>query len=382
MSKIKANIFIGYALTTFGSLLSTFVGFDQIFKFYDSSVLALAFSLSYKTFFVAIVVALSKKIVSKFGLTKTVVVTQGIGMLGNFCLIFAIRNSDKTAAWAAIGLSSIPGIFLVNALTETFKFLSTNETQFRKLQSARGMLSGLMFLTAGLVFPLIANSVPVDAIVAFDLVTYVVAAALFAGFLKEFTTTGPVNVSCVKTNIPIIHYWKSLISLIISYCLVAIPPMISASQSSHRVFLRVDSRWAHYFWALEAAAFMISNFIYHFSVKKLPQVSFAALGSIVLLVALYAEVNMFLSILAILTLRILIEIEMVRARDTFVFKGANFDEVHSRTTVASVIVNLTMALSPFLIAALFANPVYATVILILLIPSQTMAYKSYIRTLN
>jgi MFS family permease len=366
------NIFyFFFATTSLGSILSataTFLNIDSAFH----SVIYLGFALGLDTLLVGLSAPYMVKVIARFGLWKTTLTTQLLGILFLTVLAAGFRWSNFPLLMLGLLLGGFPSLTLVVASNVTMRSLTNNEESYRKSQGSLSVIRGCGMLFATLTAVWLKHRIGITGIYIFDGATFFIASLLLlsprCGFKNMWNDSlrekEPSHNKFSFRNRNLLIATASLIAL---YSLIGLPPLIAGAKTA--LSKEIPDNMRQIMWSLEALAFLLGGYLYRrwSKFREAPGIPFIFWLNGLFLLPFFFWSQIWLIIVSTFLLCLTFTLGFSKIRDDLILSNSGVSWVETVTGHLSLVSNLMMSISPFLIGCLiyYSGPIFLIVILVL-----------------
>lgn len=353
-----------YAITMLGSTLSAVAIFLNIEPLFHSNLL-LGAALSLKTLFLAAIAGPAVYFIKRFGLWSTLIASQAIGIVFLGVVALGFLNGSPTLVLLGSTGVGIPTVFLRIITTVNIKLIEDSESAYRARQGQFGILAGFTFLLSALTVGLLREKLPINYILAFDGATYVAGIIVLFSFSHSFKSKledrhalAMVPPPAARAQGPryfIANTSVQLFALALTaiYLLKGFAPILAGS-GSHAFSMNLSHDLRQSLWALEAAAMLLSGYLYKRYANLFKTTSFDKIlfFNAIFIIPMAFYQSIYLAAICTFGLSLTITIGFMKFRDDLVLAQPPGEMVDKASGFAAFLENVIMTLSPILITGL------------------------------
>lgn len=350
------QLFVFFAITIFGSVLTSITCFVQIIPYFHS-VSKLAWVLSLNTLFMAVYATFCGFLLRRIGVKRLFIITQMIGAIGVGILIFAFFNKSFALIILAIAFTGFTASNIQSLMTITLKQISYDEVTFRKASGSREMLFGFLRLAGGLLAPALLIFLNVYYVFCVDLLTYIISIIFLTKLV--FPTLPMQKESNSKTfqNLLTPESVRFFVFTSAAMLLIGLIPMLaSAGHFSVTEPLPIYLRQS--IWSIDGLTMMLGSMFYVvFKNFKYNKIILLLLTANALYLAIVTPQNATYTIIPVLiVMSFVLYLAFAKFRDDYVLSAnQNLQLVVSYSAISTMQRNIMCFISPLILAFLLTH---------------------------
>lgn len=353
-------LFYFLAVTSFGSNLSALATFLTIESSFGSN-LYIAQALAAKTIVMLFASYLAPALLASLEEKGALILSQLAGLVSIIGIFCGFYFAAPYVVIASVGLTGLPLTWLNVAVISELRQLN-DEQNFVRHSAHRTKLLGIIFLISALIAPLALKSFGLNAILAFDALTFIVSALILI-FLPNFEK--PHVEIKPKLNVVLefarsVHSKAFLIPMIALTLFSGLIPL-SASSTSFSFSQGWSGAVRGQLWSLEAIAMILVGLIYPRVPHKQKFFALTMVSSLILLpYVIYPSATIGYALLGLYSLGCMLGFQFYR--DQMVIQSG--PDARKAAAFSEFIRSILLAASPLLLVFLDSEFELSSVIVI------------------
>jgi hypothetical protein len=374
--RLHGSYFVVHALTLLGSSITGITCFLQVGASFPQLGYVSA-ALALKTLAMITVGMLAPGVIARWSLRWTLVAAQAAGIAALAVVYAGFRLHSFALAMAGMILAGVPTVLLNIVSTSALKLQSGEPAAFFKLQGRMAAIGGGAFLGAALLAPLALQRLGLGGVLAFDAITYGVAALYLASAAGAWLRGGAAAEAAAgaapRPGVAPAHDAPALrfaLLAVPAFLLVGLLPLVASSGATVWTAALLQAGISPgQVWALEAIAVLGAGMVYaRASARAWPRrLLDLPLPPALLLLPLYFIGTHVLVVLPLLLLTgLATQLKFMRVRDQYLLRARSGAETVRASAMASMVGNGLMFLSPIVLAPLVsadADPALSALLL-------------------
>ncbi len=287
----EISLFISvYSITLFGSLLGMIAVFNSVNMHFRSNW-ALPAALALRTVFMFFSGKLGPYIFSKLSIKSSLRVSEFSGIIGVITILFSYEYNLLYLAIFGVSFLGLPGGLLAQGLVSMAK-LNLEGQDFRLLTRRLSLITGIIFIIAGVVTPILLDKFNVKNLFYMDLITYFISIVLLT-FIKKDKISEVNKKKSIDARLNFSKF-EIAIKLTPALLFMGFLPLIAGHQeiqqsiSSSNYFILKSG------WAFEGVGMIIAGLLYKFESYREKLSFFFGLSSLPLLINQAFDLNIIL----------------------------------------------------------------------------------------
>lgn len=364
--RLHGSYFVVHALTLLGSSITGITCFLQVGASFPQLGYVSA-ALALKTLAMITVGMLAPGVIARWSLRWTLVAAQAAGIAALAVVYAGFQLHSFALAMAGMILAGVPTVLLNIVSTSALKLQAAEPAAFLKLQGRMAAIGGATFLGAALIAPLALQRLGLGGVLAFDAITYGMAALYLAsaagawlrgGTAGEAAAGGAAAPSEAPAAAPV-HGAPALrfaLLAVPAFLLVGLLPLVASSSGTMWTAALLQAGISPgQVWALEAIAVLGAGLVYARASAQAwsRRLLDLPLPPALLLLPLYFIGTHALVVLPLLLLTgLATQLKFMRLRDQYLLQSRSGAETVRASAMASMVGNGLMFLSPVVLAPL------------------------------
>lgn len=366
--RAQNRLLLFFIVTGAGSVLSaiaTFVRIEGVFSgvsgFSDfSNVQILGLALSVKTLAALFVSRLAGPYLSRFGIRRALMHSQGVGLLSLAMLYAGFQSKNLPLVLIGIILSSIPLVLVNVGVISHGRILSQDEGTFRSFSAKVQGALGTYFLIACFVAPVLLKFFGIEVVFALDALSY-----LLGFWVLARVSDSPALVAKQEVVSQPERNWREVLQGGRRFFLFAGAPLLLsalapllASSKSVPFTQSMPELLRESFWSIEAIAILLSGALYGILHRRLQSriVQAGLMLSSISLFLLFVSSHPIVVAVVMLVNALIFNMAYLKGRDDLIVdEGLTDSKIKSLSSLAFGYKSLIQAGSPILLTWLFSS---------------------------